>query len=109
MKLQHHEKRFIDSLEREFDTVIPNEDKEMLIKIWRRHGGNVKSFQVAKNGDSLDDPDLCNVKTIYIQGGKFHNAETGFDDVDYSEQFIAIVPTHRETDVGAPIRNVYVF
>ena len=109
MNLQHHEQRFIESLEKEFDTEITEVDKSMLIRIWRRHGGNVKSFQVGKIDDPTEDPDLCSIRNIYIQNGRFHTVRTGLDRVDYEKPFLVIVRTRHETEVGIPISNVYLF
>lgn len=109
MKMQHHEKRFLDDLSREFETDLPMEDKEMLVRIWRRHGGNPKAFVVAKKPEDVyKDKNLCSTALIYVQGGKFHKANSCIN-VDRNKPFAVIAPTKCETEKGVPVKSVYIF
>ena len=109
MKMQHHEKRFLDNLSKAFETDLPMEDKEMLIRIWRRYSGNPKAFVVAKKPENVyEDKVLCSTRLIYVQGGKFHKANS-FINVDKSKPFAVIVPTKYETEKGVPVKSVYIF
>ncbi len=109
MKMQHHERRFLDNLTREFETELPMEDKEMLIRIWRRYSINPKAFVVAKKPENVyADKVLCSTSLIYVQDGKFHNANS-FINVDKNKPFAVIAPTKYETEKGVPVKSVYIF
>ena len=102
MKYQHYEKNFLENLENEFNLYcIPEEDKRMLISIWRRKGHQPGVFTVGKNTkiDFSDDS-----KFIYVQNGKYHHS---YETIT-SNGFIALRKEGNETSTGAPIYTVYV-
>lgn len=103
MKYQNYEKKFISKLEELACFKIFEEDTDMLIKIWRRHGGTKDCFVIG-NLLSLDKlEDYSNF--IYIQNGKYTRS---FSDVSTDKYFLILQSRNRETAIGLPIYTIYI-
>lgn len=104
MKYQHYEQRFLENLANEFNIhCIPEEDKSLLIRIWRRKGNHPDIFVIGKSVNTINFNDGSNF--IYIQNGKYHHS---LENIASNQLFIALRTENRETAVGAPVYTVYV-
>ena len=109
MKYQHHEATLLVRLEDAANVQIPEEDKSMLIRVWRRKGNSPECCQIAGEPKITDLSSFLGKyrDLIFIQDGKFHKE---FNELDSNRFFLAFTDgEERHTMVGAPIHMVYFY
>lgn len=106
MKFQHHEQELVMQLKQHN---IPDEDIEMLIRIWRRRGSIKGAYVHFPNDVSSDinkfQPQFLN---IYIQDGKWHDM-FHFQNISFSKPFIMVEKVAFTVGKYTPIAKIHIY